>query len=141
MTDSTKRACKRACTSLLALCVMAPAYANEASTQMAEKPVIEVVQTKTDKALRWTDKKMDETARRWERLGVERKVDRFQSKVRPIGYKIEAGFDRYGAPIKKASIWGERHMSLPAIFLMLVFSFVAVLLFVSGPISRLGGRH
>ena len=103
--------------------------------------MIETVHKKTDKAVRWTDKKMDETARKWERLGVERKVDKFQSKVRPIGHKIEAGFDHYGAPIKKASAWGERHMSLPAIFLMMVFGFVAFLLFASGPMSRLGGRH
>lgn len=76
-----------------------------------------------------------------QRFDVPGKVRDAQHKTRPIGQKIQSSVTIDTIPGASAVTWVERYMSLPALLLILVFGGVFALLGVSGPSSRLGGRH
>ena len=96
-------------------------------------------------AANWTGEKTDTARKAWQRLDasakVKAKVSDVQHTARPIGHKLQSSVTVNTIPGAKTLTWIERYMSLPAFFLILVFGGVLAFMSVSGPSSRLGGRH
>ena len=71
---------------------------------------------------------------------LETKIDRLQDQVTPAGRSIKASFKTKvlgNNLIQK----GDRNFSVYGFMLMLAFGLVFLLMSLSGPASRLGGRH
>lgn len=102
---------------------------------------LQTLETKTTDAMGWVDSKTDIVRKKWQRAGIDSKIQAFQHKARPLGQKLSAKVSPKTEPVFKAVNEGERRMSVPAIFLILVFGGIFVLMGLSGPSSRLGGRH
>ena len=71
---------------------------------------------------------------------MEKATDRLQDRVSPVGNKVKASV-RGQFPGKSAATQADKRFSTFGIILMMAFGFVVFLLGVSGPMSRLGGRH
>ncbi len=103
--------------------------------------VLQTLETKTTDAMSWVGSKTDIARKKWQRADIDSKVQAFQHKTRPLGQKLSAKISPKTEPIFKVVNEGEQRMSVPAIFLILVFGGIFVLMGLSGPSSRLGGRH
>jgi hypothetical protein len=78
---------------------------------------------------------------KWNNLDIKSSVRDLQDKARPMGHKIRGLFSGKANPVTKTVAWGEKNMSVPAMLLILVFGALFLLMGLSGPTSRLGGRH
>lgn len=95
--------------------------------------VVDTVRTSAD----WASEQKDEARKKIEQLDIERKVDDFQDKTRPVGRKISSVVGQTVGPSLKPVKAGERRMSGPAIILVFVLGVVFLLL---GKVSS-GGRY
>jgi len=78
---------------------------------------------------------------KWKNHNLKSTIKNLQVKARPIGTKIKSIFSSTSNPATKTISWGEPHMSIPAMILILVFGGVFLLIGLARPTSRLGGRH
>ncbi len=78
---------------------------------------------------------------KWNNLDLKSSVRDLQGKARPMGNKIKRFFSRTTNPATQTVAWSEKNMSIPAMLLILVFGAIFLLMGLSGPTSRLGGRH
>jgi len=101
----------------------------------------QTIETQSEVLAGAVGQKVDPVRKGWQRFDAPSKVKNVQDKTRPIGKKIQSSMSGKTIPGADAAIWGERHMSLPAILLILVFGGVFALIGLSGPNSMLGGRH
>ena len=111
------------------------------STSFDAKAATQTIETQSEVLAGAVGQKVDPVRKGWQRFDAPSKVKNVQDKTRPIGYKIQNSVSGKTVPGAKAVNWGERHMSLPAMLLVLVFGGVFLLMGMSGPTSRLGGRH
>ena len=111
------------------------------STSFDAKAATQTIETQSEVLAGAVGQKVDPVRKGWQRFDAPSKVKNVQDKTRPIGQKIQNSVSGKTIPGANAAIWGERHMSLPAMLLVLVFGGVFLLMGMSGPTSRLGGRH
>ena len=71
---------------------------------------------------------------------LEKATDRLQDKVAPAGQSMKA-FVKGNTPGKSLVAKTEKSVTFFGLMLILAFAFVVFLMSVSGPASRLGGRH
>jgi len=102
---------------------------------------VQNIETKSEAVATMVGEKVEPARKALDRFDVGAKVQDIQHKTRPIGQKIDAAVSIDSVPGAKAAIWAERHMSLPALLLMLVFGGIVAIMGMSGPNSHLGGRH
>ena len=111
------------------------------STSFDAKTATQTIETQSEVLAGAIGQKVDPVRKGWQRFDVPSKVKTVQDKTRPIGDKIQNSMSGKTIPGADAALWGEKHMSLPAILLMLVFGGIFALMGLSGPSSFLGGRH
>ena len=111
------------------------------STSFDAKAATQTIETQSEVLAGAVGQKVDPVRKGWQRFDAPSKVKNVQDKTRPIGYKIQNSVSGKTVPGANAVNWGERNMSLPAMLLVLVFGGVFLLMGMSGPTSRLGGRH
>ena len=111
------------------------------STSFDAKTATRTIETQSEVLAGAIGQKVDPVRKGWQRFDAPSKVKTVQDKTRPIGDKIQNSMSGKTIPGADAAIWGEKHMSLPAILLMLVFGGIFALMGLSGPSSFLGGRH
>ena len=111
------------------------------STSFDAKAATRTIETQSEVLAGAIGQKVDPVRKGWQRFDAPSKVKTVQDKTRPIGDKIQNSMSGKTIPGADAAIWGEKHMSLPAILLMLVFGGIFALMGLSGPSSFLGGRH
>ena len=111
------------------------------STSFDAKAATQTIETQSEVLAGAVGQKVDPVRKGWQRFDAPSKVKNVQDKTRPIGQKIQNSVSGKTIPGANAAIWGERHMSLPAMLLVLIFGGVFLLMGMSGPTSRLGGRH
>ena len=111
------------------------------STSFDAKTATQTIETQSEVLAGAIGQKVDPVRKGWQRFDAPSKVKTVQDKTRPIGDKIQNSMSGKTIPGADAAIWGEKHMSLPAILLMLVFGGIFALMGLSGPSSFLGGRH
>lgn len=71
---------------------------------------------------------------------LEKATSKLQDTVAPAGHSIKS-FVRNKTPAPQLAAVSEKTITVYGIILMLAFGFVVVLMSISGPASRLGGRH
>ena len=111
------------------------------STSFDAKAATRTIETQSEVLAGAIGQKVDPVRKGWQRFDAPAKVKTVQDKTRPIGDKIQNSMSGKTIPGADAALWGEKHMSLPAILLMLVFGGIFALMGLSGPSSFLGGRH
>ena len=111
------------------------------STSFDAKAATQTIETQSEVLAGAIGQKVDPVRKGWQRFDAPSKVKNVQDKTRPIGQKIQNSVSGKTIPGANAAIWGERHMSLPAMLLVLIFGGIFLLMGMSGPTSRLGGRH
>ena len=111
------------------------------STSFDAKTATQTIETQSEVLAGAIGQKVDPVRKGWQRFDAPSKVKTVQDKTRPIGDKIQNSMSGKTIPGADAALWGEKHMSLPAILLMLVFGGIFALMGLSGPSSFLGGRH
>lgn len=111
------------------------------STSFDAKAATQTIETQSEVLAGAIGQKVDPVRKGWQRFDAPSKVKNVQDKTRPIGQKIQNSVSGKTVPGANAALWGERHMSLPAMLLVLIFGGVFLLMGMSGPTSRLGGRH
>ena len=111
------------------------------STSFDAKAATRTIETQSEVLAGAIGQKVDPVRKGWQRFDAPSKVKTVQDKTRPIGDKIQNSMSGKTIPGAHAALWGEKHMSLPAILLMLVFGGIFALMGLSGPSSFLGGRH
>ena len=111
------------------------------STSFDAKAATQTIETQSEVLAGAVGQKVDPVRKGWQRFDAPSKVKNVQDKTRPIGQKIQNSVSGKTVPGVNAALWGERHMSLPAMLLVLIFGGVFLLMGMSGPTSRLGGRH
>lgn len=111
------------------------------STSFDAKAATRTIETQSEVLAGAIGQKVDPVRKGWQRFDAPSKVKTVQDKTRPIGDKIQNSMSGKTIPGADAALWGEKHMSLPAILLMLVFGGIFALMGLSGPSSFLGGRH
>ena len=111
------------------------------STSFDAKAATQTIETQSEVLAGAIGQKVDPVRKGWQRFDAPSKVKTVQDKTRPIGDKIQNSMSGKTIPGADAALWGEKHMSLPAILLMLVFGGIFALMGLSGPSSFLGGRH
>ena len=111
------------------------------STSFDAKAATQTIETQSEVLAGAIGQKVDPVRKGWQRFDAPSKVKNAQDKTRPIGQKIQNSVSGKTVPGVNAALWGERHMSLPAMLLVLIFGGVFLLMGMSGPTSRLGGRH
>lgn len=116
-------------------------YAANNAAHVNARSALQTVEVKSDAAANWVGGKTDVVRKKVQRLDIDRKIDTFQDKAHPLGQKITSTVGPKITPVFRAVEQGERRMSWPALLLILVFGSVFVLFGISGPTSRLGGRH
>ena len=126
---------------VLSLIGCAVAFASTKVNYQNTSAVLEKVEVTTAPVTKVASAVTDDVRKKVQRLDVDGKVTDLQHKTRPVGQKISATVGPKITPSMRAVKEGERRMSLPAILLMLVFGGVFALMGISGPASRLGGRH
>jgi len=117
--------------------VSVPALRGRYDVKKAAKPTA----NKFTQAKQWATQTSSHIQVWWNELDLKTSVKTLQVKTRPIGQNIKAMFSSETNPAVKTVSWGDRHMSIPAILLMLVFGGVFLLMGLASPMSRLGGRH
>ena len=111
------------------------------STSFDAKTATRTIETQSEVLAGAIGQKVDPVRKGWQRFDAPSKVKTVQDKTRPIGDKIQNSMSGKTIPGADAALWGEKHMSLPAILLMLVFGGIFALMGLSGASSFLGGRH
>ena len=111
------------------------------STSFDAKAATQTIETQSEVLAGAVGQKVDPVRKGWQRFDAPSKVKNVQDKTRPIGQKIQNSMSGKTVPGSNAALWGERHMSLPAMLLVLIFGGIFLLMGMSGPTSRLGGRH
>ena len=111
------------------------------STSFDAKAATQTIETQSEVLAGAVGQKVDPVRKGWQRFDAPSKVKNVQDKTRPIGQKIQNSVSGKTIPGANAALWGERHMSLPAMLLVLIFGGIFLLMGMSGPTSRLGGRH
>lgn len=111
------------------------------STSFDAKAATRTIETQSEVLAGAIGQKVDPVRKGWQRFDAPSKVKTVQDKTRPIGDKIQNSMSGKTIPGADAALWSEKHMSLPAILLMLVFGGIFALMGLSGPSSFLGGRH
>jgi len=71
---------------------------------------------------------------------LERKIDRLQDQVKPAGRSLKRAAKQH-MPGKRLIQQGDRTFSVYGLLLMLAFGTVFLVMSLSSPASRLGGRH
>ena len=71
---------------------------------------------------------------------LDLKIDRLQGRVKPAGRSIRAAVSGK-IPGKRWVLFGERTVSVYGLILMLAFGTLFLIMSLSSPMSRLGGRH
>lgn len=99
--------------------------------------VAKTAQTTAETGMRLISDKTDDARKTYDRLSVDRKIQDFQDKTKPIGQKITNVVSPRIGPSFQAVEAGERRMSWPALILVLVFGTV----FVFMGRSSVGGRY
>ena len=118
------------------LAINSTSFNAKAATQ-----TIQTIETQSEVLAGAVGQKVDPVRKGWQRFDAPSKVKNVQDKTRPIGQKIQNSMSGKTVPGSNAALWGERHMSLPAMLLVLIFGGIFLLMGMSGPTSRLGGRH
>ncbi len=126
---------------VLSLIGCAVGFASTIVNYQNTSAVLEKFEVKTAPVTNVASAVTDDVRKKIQRLDVDSKVTDLQHKTKPIGQKISATMAPKVTPSMRAVKEGERRMSLPAILLILVFGGVFVFMGMSGPASRLGGRH
>jgi len=126
---------------MVMLALMTGGVMAASSTGFDAKAATQTIETQSEVLAGAVGQKVDPVRKGWQRFDAPSKVKNVQDKTRPIGQKIQSSMSGKTIPGADAAIWGERHMSLPAILLILVFGGVFALIGLSGPNSMLGGRH
>ena len=144
-------ALKTALTTLLAFGALAPLSAQAAEPAPAATVEVTLIEKShmlyersvdmAETSQQWTRDKRDSASTAWKNLGVKHKVQEIQSDFRPLGDTIKSSVSGVSMPGKKAAIWTDRKMSLPAILLILVFGGAFAFLTFASPESRTGGHH
>lgn len=71
---------------------------------------------------------------------LEVKIDRFQDRVKPAGRNLKTSLQNH-MPGQSLAQAGDRKFTVFGLLLMAAFGTVVLLMSLSGPMSRLGGRH
>ena len=71
---------------------------------------------------------------------LEVKIDRFQDRVKPAGRNMKASLQNH-MPGQSLAQAGDRKFTVFGLLLMAAFGTVVLLMSLSSPMSRLGGRH
>jgi len=71
---------------------------------------------------------------------IEDAADRVQTRVAPAGEVLRTSF-KTKIPGASLAHWADRTFSAFGLLLMMAFAFVVLLMGLSSPMSRLGGRH
>jgi hypothetical protein len=89
----------------------------------------------------WAGHAKANTQRWFANFNLGRKIDRLQDQAKPLGAKLKSSVKADNVPGAGAVRWADRHMSAPAMIMIMVLALIFLLMGLSSPKSRLGGRH